>query len=143
VDYWSRGWIVQEIILAQSIAILHGWNEYTWDELKEGALNLKKSYIQPGVYNAGRAFSLIEQKVIWDHNRQRKGSDYRLPLPKLLKSYSYIRCTDVRDKIYALLSLSNTHDEHYLHLNSSDMLKKDTIKFQVDYSRAVEETYTL
>jgi len=97
--YWGRLWILQEILMAQNILVLCGNKSFSWKKLE--------SLFIPRMSDAGVwtypvrihdiALSLIKEKASFE------GADQRLSY--VLETFARLRCEDIRDKVYGLLSL--------------------------------------
>lgn len=131
--YWTRVWIIQEVMMARNITVFCGDKNFEWRDIERTFNNLeliaKRGRIEHHQYVANVLASpcgtTIEQKKSWEC----------LPLETQAFSLKYLlekchnhRSTDVRDKIYALLGLTDLIDPSKPHI-------------YVDYSRSVEDIY--
>lgn len=89
--FWQRMWIVPEIILASKITFLYG---SIW--LTEGFMHdILRNHTAP-------ATQILRHRDIFQKaGRKRSAIDFQ----ELLDAYSFKQCTDVRDRVFALLSL--------------------------------------
>jgi hypothetical protein len=110
-NYWKRMWIVQEIILARNIVVLCGDQACAWGDFI--ALNeaLEQHHFTKNSFDSDRikrsnANRIIEHYRRWSrfeiHESKRRNSIWYL-----LRRYKDMECTDIRDKIYALMGLAN------------------------------------
>jgi hypothetical protein len=125
--YWERAWILQEVMLS-GIKILHcgsykaPWNvfydvlkrlsEYTWEIERVFRLfkTLRSDYMSlSGVMSTAGLLSLAGRLKI------------QPTLEVLLEEYGESACTDIRDRVYALLSLAKDHTtEHFFPIDYAE-----------------------
>lgn len=123
--YWSRVWIVQEVVLAKRIKLQCGDSEVKW----EGLENILNSMTQ--LYTPKRA--LIAMRMVRSslparlHELRTMHMNHGCTLSTLLQTTRNSLCSDPRDKVYALLGLS------------ADCRHG---KMVVDYSKGMEDIYT-
>lgn len=116
--YWSRLWIIQEILMAHSVYVLCGWSNISLQQLS--------AYLQEGRLQnyTGPASSIINDKMS-------QGQDVFEPFLTLgMAIFKYVDrdCTIVMDKVYGLLGLVNFRG-------------KEPIR--PDYTLSAEEVYEL
>ena len=126
-DYWTRLWVIQEILLAKELILLCGNRTLSWDAFKyasagpasvKGFAGLKRSDSVFGpVHNAKMAMSKSQFREL-SHQRALQRPRY---LRQLIEAYGNAQCTDIKDRIYGLLGLSR------------DWSRDDGI--DIDYSR--------
>lgn len=113
--YWSRLWIIQEVLLARRKIILCGDNHFSWRCLKADYEHYRPKHwpIKPSRSDVRKHVLLAEcykpQKELLD-------------LGEMLKKYGDLECSDPRDRIYGLLSLVRP--------------KEDYASITVDYTRS-------
>ena len=113
LPYWSRAWIVQEIILPSSGWVVHGQEQIHWSVLAHAVGNFDihisdccKDIFATIPLEERKLFAFFETKVKdIEYIRQRRSTGTRLKLEWLLPHFFSRRATDPRDKVYALLSL--------------------------------------
>lgn len=136
-DYWSRLWIVQEIVLARNLTLMCGKHLLSWNFLEMFISNVKANrdhiLMRPlrGIENLPVATLVAHRRR--EHRTRGSERDWRLPrktLLYLLSDYRDCGCLDPRDKIYGLVGLFN--DQAIAH-------------FKVNYDRNLENLllYTL
>jgi hypothetical protein len=105
--YFTRLWIVQEVLLAREVQMLCGALPISLAYV-QACIQLQQDRIQPHVFNA----SLL---LIWDsiHNRQRR------ELGSLLYRYVNQRCHDIKDRLFALIGLVPELENLHLDYNMS------------------------
>ena len=105
-EYWSRLWIIQELVLARSISLMCGDDIVSWKEVNACQLAEAESRYNVTQNHIVRAVGGY---------RQRK---HALSLLSALQSFISQRCADPRDLIYGLLSITD-----------------DTATILIDYSK--------
>lgn len=112
--YWYRMWIIQEFILAQNVVILCGhegawWKDlaHFWHDTKlvhgaEGVRELSFGLSTQSPSPTGLAAIIFARRSRGDNVFPRIGP---LSVHKLMTTFSYGKCSDNRDRIYALLAL--------------------------------------
>lgn len=112
--YWRRMWIIQEFILAEDVIILCGhegawWKDlvHFWYDVKfvqdaEGVHEFSKSFSTLSIFPEGLA-ALISARNDRELNVLMKIE--HLSMHELMTTFSYGRCRDRRDRVYALLAL--------------------------------------
>ncbi|KAF3034896.1 hypothetical protein E8E12_004452 [Didymella heteroderae] len=114
-EYFSRLWIVQEVLLAQHVRFLTPGNLWiSWDAIQETVGRTAKSYFAKLDLTPSSAMSLLALNV------------ERLPssLEWCILEFSGNKCEDPRDKVYGFMGLI---DPCY--------------NFDVDYSRSKVDVY--
>lgn len=110
-EYWTRTWILQEVLVAQRLELYCGVNSIPWPAfeymagkfrrelyIKERWLPLKKRIV---AISRGPAIRLV------NHKAKRLQSSQDSTLLSLLERYRLSQCTDQRDSVYALLGLAS------------------------------------
>jgi len=103
--YFSRMWIVQEIILANEIIIFWGPTSLLWSKLS----NLFNCINDPVLHRDLQQATAIEinNSLAKDlHQNRKKWQERKTNLEELLVSYSRNKCRDPRDKVYSLLGIA-------------------------------------
>ncbi|KAF2033685.1 HET-domain-containing protein, partial [Setomelanomma holmii] len=100
--YWQRAWITQETVLARTLYYLAGaeaiHHDLLWNKLKDHSAGFPAS--------AARAFIRRRYKAVYD---ARKGNLSRT-ITKNLQLFEGKGCSDPRDRVYSLLSISRNAD---------------------------------
>ena len=108
--YWTRIWIVQELLLPKTVTVLCGSKEIPWYRF-EGFFSDIATIVNLGWgqhTGASHTFASAASKIVkvrCDWNKQSA-----LPLNALLHLCRDQQSTDVRDKVYALCGLANDSD---------------------------------
>lgn len=95
--YWDRMWVIQEFTLARDILLLRGRSTLSWTSLKFVVRSIKPSTSMRAMLR------LVDGRV-----RREQGSTFtssETTLDSLIGTFKFSECSDVRDKVYALLSL--------------------------------------
>ena len=109
-QYWTRTWIIQEVILAKDVIIHCGSRQISWAALKFACAG-------PGTMSDFGLAKMLESKAV--HNYKIKIADSTFvqlskkrtlkpneDLCTLIDTYKHTSCSDIRDKVYALRSLA-------------------------------------
>jgi hypothetical protein len=147
-EYWSRVWIIQEILLAQQIKVRCGVIQVSWPTLEEFFGRLTYSYpgrdfdyrykadgpdkttaISLDILRQRLLLSNISAKNLSDikHSRYKQAVvDAHSPhLLSLLQTFACSQSTDVRDQVFALQGLAAGHTT-----------------IPVDYAMTAQDVYT-
>jgi len=105
--YWSRIWIVQEVLLAKEVSVLCGDQCIGWTRLQQLLDDLE------AISDRGRSFHVFGVAAVLDspagiiiRAKARWNGDPQ-PFTLLLEQYQKQHSTDVRDKVYALHGLAS------------------------------------
>lgn len=128
-DYWKRLWVIQEVCLARSVAILCGTSQISWDEVQRAMalfswLQALSTY-HPSGYSAFAAnLSRISRSygfhhwtpppAVWVSARIRSKGKFSMQLFQLMDETcndTILKASDPRDRIYALLGLVCEDDQ--------------------------------
>ena len=102
--YWTRMWIVQEFTLARAIIVLCGCNRIEWAKLEE-SWALRYAVRLDSRQFADPVEALIDVRNRW-HVRLTSGFlDADTSLDMLIVMFGSRQCSNVRDRVYALLSM--------------------------------------
>lgn len=107
--YWSRMWIIQELLLANHIRVHVGNISFDFHELSYQVRGRQGANIQ----DLGQLLAYIEA-------REPDNMDIQHPLHEILLRFKDCQCSDPRDKVFALLSLVNEQDQRVLGCCFSD-----------------------
>lgn len=111
-SYWGRMWVVQEFLLPKSLMILCGHNGVWWERMEQNFLS--KSREDLALFWSRDSLMSDHRETSWwnlSEARQRWqasiGQEIREPhtLDQLLSQFHRQKSRDVRDRVYALLSL--------------------------------------
>jgi hypothetical protein len=95
--YWTRMWIVQEIILARKVRLILGDHMFSWVLVKRIAMDRPFRNLTMKDYPTAR--------IVYELS-SRETPDYQsMPLCEIVCSFSQGICSDIRDRVYAVLAL--------------------------------------
>ncbi|KAH8659958.1 hypothetical protein BX600DRAFT_467000 [Xylariales sp. PMI_506] len=110
LPYWSRLWIVQEVLLAKKLLLCFGDDARTtrgWDLLSRARSCLDRI---PTLWNLDSSMAepikTIQNSLSYQLDRLREGYGKGWPLHKLVEITEGTLCRDPRDKVYGLLGLA-------------------------------------
>ena len=140
LDYWTRKWIIQEVVLARNVVICYGTVKIPWllfSMWVNTIRGVEKDMIgdPDPYYNDDNIFFLNGElrhlKVIegcavgimsfYMHSKHGGDAFHKKPLEALIPEFQNTCCSDPRDSIYALLSLAN--DQEHPHSIRADYNK--------------------
>jgi hypothetical protein len=116
--YWKAIWIVQEVLLAQTLIVCFGQRFVPWDVLHDlisvrQVLDLFKTLEFPGESLVSRAVTDLLSKRDSMASKQHKRFEDWDSLHQALKCFSSeTECENPLDKIYGLLAIVRTTDQH-------------------------------
>jgi hypothetical protein len=99
-SWWSRAWVLQEVIHASEVSFFCGRQSISWDVLAELIPTLAGR-----VYTIRLGFTIANAVKIWLLRTYK--IEWSRDLNSLLESFGHKHCTDPRDHIFAFLSLSD------------------------------------
>lgn len=104
--YWSRIWIVQELMLAKDVMFYCGTKSFSWHQLASLRQTIKTHVVHHDSLGISKCTGsvMIAQKILWDSLPK---NDQHLPLSDLLMTYGRHKSSDIRDRVYALLGLAS------------------------------------
>ncbi|KAI0198823.1 hypothetical protein F4808DRAFT_434578 [Astrocystis sublimbata] len=134
--YWSRYWVIQECLLAQSLQVHYGEHVAPWayfrDYLRYGTGIDLPSILQdsrvPEMIDSGKrglALLLARPPNDMDIARQQR------PLEELIEHHRHSQCKDPRDRVFALLGLVEVVERRNLE------------RFFPDYSLSVDRVLVI
>ncbi|ORY16940.1 heterokaryon incompatibility protein-domain-containing protein [Clohesyomyces aquaticus] len=129
-QYWSRIWIVQEVVLAQSITLFYGNWCCDGPQLDWFLLTIENGR---SLIIGSSAATVLRQRRKW-HKQVKGGTSVRkfktegFEFYQLLEKYKDMESSDPRDKVYALLSLTAKDD-------------LEAFSLEADYSKAPFQIY--
>lgn len=104
--YWSRMWIVQELILAKDIILLYGHYRFPW----KGIVGLRAwGTFGKAKWRNSAAMDLIGMTVGAQYTQK-----YGRALGELMRYLEHSEATDPRDRVFALLGLMEGEERQML-----------------------------
>lgn len=105
--WWSRVWIIQELCLAREVLVACGESTAPWEAVAFAVANLHKlpddSFALASLSATGKYRSLANTRF----HISRSKPDTCLQLVDALAAFRWSQATNPRDKVYALLGLTN------------------------------------
>ncbi|KAF2166268.1 hypothetical protein M409DRAFT_23460 [Zasmidium cellare ATCC 36951] len=94
--YWTRMWMMSELMIAKTITLYCGPRSFSWDELVE----VLSSYIPDWyhTFESTKAFRAVEDV----RAAVRKGS--KIPVLRLFDEFGQMECQHKQDRVYSLLA---------------------------------------
>ena len=113
-QYWTRAWVVQEIVLAKKLVVVYGDNELQWDDLTEfaeafddvendGNLDIMEALAGGASIPIAKITMLLLISRIRKDYQQSRG----LSLRELISYGPQFSATDPRDNVFAFQGLSS------------------------------------
>lgn len=96
--YWSRLWIIQEIVLAQEVRFIHGNFEFEWDEVNQ-------------LLAHSLHWNTLEERIrpLIEHRDRRDTDEYRLE--SLLDKFRGAQCSEKKDKIFGFVGMAHDSED--------------------------------
>lgn len=115
--YWDRIWIVQEVLVAHDLILCYAGQRLSWTELRSWSSHMTPTQVWPSPNIASRTHKVIGKcsiainRRLGDFARHHRAceDDY---LHGIIARYGGRECSDVRDKVYALLGLITNRRFH-------------------------------
>jgi hypothetical protein len=122
--WWSRVWVIQEVVVNSDVTIMCGHSEVSWTTFMAFVEGIYKSkpLLQASLEESTKYRQSIEKAL----SQQQFASQASQKMSDLLLQHRGLSASDPRDNAYALLGLA------------SDMA---TSKFLPDYSKSTDEVY--
>lgn len=105
-EYWTRIWIVQELVVARAISILYGDAEIAWSIFEQAVLAVSSDSFSIN--------SLDRFRQVARHRREYAEGMSTIVLETLIYRYQDSASTETRDRIYGLLGIVNYHEARQL-----------------------------
>lgn len=119
--YFERMWVIQEVFVSRKIQVLCGPQVCWWEDMAKFVLNRAWSY---ELAIPGNTDALLSQRI--DQPGGRRGSA-KTSLHTLLYNFHSGKCSDPRDKVYALLGLVTYPQKRGVPLKASYMIARDEL----------------
>jgi hypothetical protein len=109
--YWSRRWIVQEVLLARDVTIVCGEYDLSWSDLRRFSLRYLNSlnryeFDSPEGLDKTIPFIMSRHRGVFANEVQKVST-----MRELLVDFSGTDCEVFHDKVYSLLSLASDGDK--------------------------------
>lgn len=109
-EYWSRLWIIPELLVARKVALLYEHYLMSWEDLWPPYATWKKLKGDPWLNNTERR---RHEKSALDHliyDAERRLTHGLRSIESMLRQYGANKCSDKRDRFFALLGLADDFD---------------------------------
>ncbi|CAK1360961.1 unnamed protein product [Cercospora beticola] len=114
-DYWTRKWIIQEVILARTLVILLGCREFAMQDLANTLGSLKQIHDRDPARSSPLIRDILSLTVanLATYRRDRSiAAPITQQLSDLLLIYENNKCAVYQDHVYALYNLVGEHRTH-------------------------------
>lgn len=113
IPYWTRVWIVQEIMFARHLFLFCGAKKVQWRMIDDIFLHLKSIQVMGWFHMhpygtevlQSEAGVIFEEKRLWGNDPSNR--EIGIPITTLIQSYTHLQSTEKLDKVYALVGLSS------------------------------------
>lgn len=115
-NWWSRAWVIQEIMLASTSTIMIGQRQVDWEDIRTAVelcqetchtLSSQTQRFEMDYSNVQRALRLLSARQgLWHTSALGDIVEPRLPLADVLAKFHDVEASDPRDKVYSLLSMA-------------------------------------
>ena len=128
--YWSRMWIVQELLLAKNIRFHISGASFEFHELAYCVKDKQTSSTEN-----------LQRVLAYTKARDLDNLEFRRPLLKILLQFGACQCQDPRDNVFAIMSLISEEDQQALrpyfpdYSLTHDAVVTITISYLRDYCR--------
>lgn len=109
-SYWRRMWVIQEIVHAERITVWCGPKSFTWDVVESLYLILKTLQDTHWFPHHDFAIEVLQSSaavMIWQRAHWRHPDTRKPSLGTLIEVFRHWQCADIRDKVFALVSMAN------------------------------------
>ncbi|KAJ4202729.1 hypothetical protein NW759_015293 [Fusarium solani] len=108
--YWRRMWIIQEIVHADNITVWCGAKSFRWHVLESLYLTLKTLEETSWFAHHPHAIGVLQSSactMVWQRAHWRHPDTPPPRLQDLIDIFRDWQCTDIRDKVFALVSMAS------------------------------------
>lgn len=120
-DWFERLWVVQEVVLAKAAVVIWGNEAIDFTDLSYAAIQFSKYMPRSRSSWVARIFPAASYHL--------PGAREDLSFLDVLRGTRYLKCSDPRDKIYAMLSLPYFREDNIID------------EIEPDYTRTVADVY--
>jgi hypothetical protein len=119
--YWTRLWIVQELVKAKELLLVWGDEQVSWAHLSAAfrTIELNNELIRTSESRFA-PWDVVKLSIPYQVWLQRDGPQQKRPLLDLMETYRASGCSELRDKAYALTGISS--DSHLLPIDYATSL---------------------
>jgi hypothetical protein len=108
--YWRRMWVIQEIVHAKTITVWCGPQSFTWDFVESLYLKLKGLQDTHWFPHHEFAIQVLQSSaaiMVWQRAHYRHPETAAPSLRTLIEVFRHWQCAEIRDKVFALVSMSS------------------------------------
>ncbi|ORX95479.1 heterokaryon incompatibility protein-domain-containing protein [Clohesyomyces aquaticus] len=108
--YWRRMWVIQEIVHAKKIIVWCGLQSFTWDCVESLYLKLKRLQDTHWFPHHEFAIEVLQSSaavMVWQRAHYKHPETPTPSLRALIEVYRHWQCADIRDKVFALVSMAS------------------------------------
>ena len=103
--YWTRRWVIQELVTARQVTVHCGHSRADWSEFMAVA---EESWdLEDDRPTSQLGFSIRKAIATLMGTNLTRATTATSRWPELLQTFVYTQCSDLRDRAYALLSLAD------------------------------------
>lgn len=135
LPWFSRLWIVQEVVLNPNVTLVCGASELTWTQFMRLVRILQKSKVKVG----SAILSMVSLWQSWSLESE-NATDKGTTIIELLRMFDRPICSDARDRVYALAGLAKDVNLVW-GTAAANPDSRDIKNIVVDYSKTVDEVY--
>jgi hypothetical protein len=109
-QYWTRTWIVQELLLAKDIRIMYDFGSIDWDAFDQiFMLSLDETFTGTQTRAVTETLERIKKSTFaeFGHDRRLAKSERVYSFETLISKYGTAKCSDVRDRVFGFLGLAH------------------------------------
>ncbi|KAI0865920.1 hypothetical protein F4860DRAFT_458200 [Xylaria cubensis] len=104
--WFTRTWIIQELVLARKVSIMCGNSEIGWDEFIRGIAECENRLNRSGLRGGDKPFLPNSWRALaLDRTRKHFHNHRKFSFLELLEMFYYTRTSKPRDKLFALLNM--------------------------------------
>lgn len=141
--YWTRVWVIQEVVLARRLWLLYGEKTTAWDSFADAFQRLRRSAPSEDSLTPNRDWERVAQLVETRNHHDKERPD----LLQYIQMFRHSRCMDARDKLYGLRGIAVDGDALRINYTQSVVgaffdvlsLTRPSIGFSQDSSQELEE----
>ena len=152
LKWFSRLWIVQEVVFNVDVVLVFGLAELSWARLTVALLYLKTVLNRKGIQmpkngvDEQKVDAILAMSDLWKRHcgfmrSELSFSTGRMSIMRLLQTFQSHDCSDGRDRIYALYSmaydLAPANEAQGL-----ESIESERLCMAIDYSLDVQQTFT-
>lgn len=108
-EYWTRAWILQEVVLAKEVVTYTGRQDIAWHDFFEMYSNIIQRYTETtgGIYVASKLDRMLKESMMMllRKRRDEMALGQNTTFPDLLRDHWRTKCQNRQDRIFGLVGL--------------------------------------